>query len=155
MSYPAYKFSRSHKHWKRAAAASDLTLNNTAWTALPTVTAHTLAVEVGDVIVANISGTFGNEAVDAFLDVHTGTNYFASAGDAAGEGIPGALGLSGALGRFNVFAPYTVVAGDITSGAVTLTVRYRTSTATNKTLYGSVARPLFFLVDNIGPVDPN
>ena len=155
MGYPDYKLARNHKFWKRAAAASDLTLNNTAWTALPTVTAHTIQAEVGDEVWAHISGTFGNEAVDSFLDVHTGANYFASNGDASGEGIPGALGLSGALGRFNVWYPYVIQAGDLSSGYVTLTVRYRTSTATNKTLYGSIARPLEFHVDNIGSVDPN
>lgn len=153
MAPPRYLLSRKHKNWVRTAG--DLTLNGTAWTAVPTVASLVIPAQVDDTLMVKLAGTIHSEAVDAFLDVHTGANYFASAGGAAGEGIPGAVGVSGAVSRINVDYLYKVVAGDLASGEVTLVLRYRTSTATAKTLRATADRPLQFAAWNIGPVDPN
>lgn len=152
MSHPDYLLARAHKWWVRTAG--DLTLNNTAWTAAPTVATLATEAEVGDDLAIVLSGTWGNEAVDAFLDAHTGANYFASAGGASGEGIPNTPGPSGAVSRFSAFFLYTVQAGDLSSGIVTVTLRYRTATATNKTLRANANHPLQASLWNIGPVDP-
>ena len=47
---------------------------------------------------------------------------------------------------------YTLQAGDISSGTVTLRLRYKGDTATNRTLYASVDFPLHVWARNHGPV---
>lgn len=153
MGRPRHLPARFHKWWVRTAG--DLTLNSTTWAAVPTVATLALPAEVGDTLEVLVAGTYGTEAVDAFLDVHTGANYFATAGGASGEGIPGLMGVSGAATKINGTYSYDVVSGDLSSGVVTLTLRYRTSAASNRTLRASANQPLLFRAWNRGPQDPN
>lgn len=153
MSRPRSLPARFHKWWVRTAG--DLTLNSTPWAAVPTVATLTLAAEVGDTLEVLVAGTYGTEAVDAFLDVHTGSNYFATAGGASGEGIPLLGGVSGAATKINGTWHYDVQAGDLASGYVTLALRYRTASASNRTLRANTNQPLLFRAWNRGLPDPN
>lgn len=153
MARPRYLPGRFHKWWVRTAG--DLTLNSTAWAAVPTVATLTLPADVGDTLEVVVAGTYGAEAVDAFLDVHTGTTYFATAGGASGEGIPLLGGVSGAATKINGAWHYDVQAGDLASGTVVLALRYRTSSAAAKTLRANANQPLSFRAWNRGLPDPN
>lgn len=122
---------------------------------MPTVPTIVLSAQAGDVIEVALNGSYAAEAVDAFLDVHTGANYFAGAGGAASEGIVSWAGPTGVVSRVAGSFMYDVVASDITGGLVTLTLRYRTSAAAAKTLRAVADFPLQFSAKVLGPPDPN
>lgn len=161
MSYPRYL--RSRQMVKARRTSGNLTLNSTSWANVDTGIDLVLdEVQVGDELVAGISGLAGNESVSLYLDVvtvvsSTPVNSFAKAG--AVEASPGVEGIQAwradgasflAVGGLSM--PYTVVSGDLSSGSVTLRLRYATSTATNKTLRAQTNNPLDVWAWNTGPV---
>lgn len=153
MPYPDYTLSRAFKFWKRTSG--DLSLvATTPFAAVPTVSSLVLQAEVGDVLEAVVQATYGSEASHAFLDVSTGSNYFSGDGTSASEGVPGWTGTSGTVIRTGGTYLYTVQAADVSSGDVTLTLHYRVSTATARTLRANAGQPLLFGIKNLGPVDP-
>lgn len=163
MSYPRFALARSHKFFNRTAGSLVLN-NNTSWVDLPTIGTSwdiTLAAQIGDVIEVGASGVWDNQAVLGFLDVCTiisgsAVNYFGTGGDVGGSGIENWRGdASEAYDAIGGSFYYALVSGDISSGVVTLRLRYRTGSAANKTLYATTTNPLQFRAKNLGPVDPN
>lgn len=159
MSYP--RFIRSRSSVKARRTAGNLTLNSTAWSNVDTGLDLTLnECQVGDEIVYGISALAGTENANVTLDVvtlvaSTATNSFAERGPAVAS--PGKR-LSGTYLAANINAavngpvpPYTVVAGDLTNGQITLRLRYATATAAARTLYASADFPLDVWAWNIGP----
>lgn len=157
MAYPRYRAARAHKFFTRTAG--NLTLNSTALADLPTIGTTwdiTLAAQVGDVVRVELSGLWGSEVVEAYLDVYSIVSAAAvsswSGAATSGGGWYGAAGsnppVAGTYRR-------AVTAGDLSSGSITLRPRYRTVTAANKTLFAVGDHPLHFAVDNLGPADPN
>ena len=138
-------------HFKRAAG--DLTLNSTSWANLPTIGTTwdvSLKAAVGDIIEADMSGLINDEAVEAHLDLWTmpagvATNQFGGT-----QGVAAWWGRASNVVKAGGAAHYTIVSGDLVSGSVALRLRYKTSTATNKTLFASTALPLQFSVKNLG-----
>lgn len=155
MGYPDYQLARAYKFWKRTAGDL-LFATNTVWGPAPTVSTIVLEAEVGDGLEAFAQLTYGTEAAHAFLDVHTGANYFSADGSAGAEGVPGWAGIGGAAVRTGGICPYIVQSGDLSaSGTVTLTLHYRTSSAVGgRTVRGTAIQPFFFGVKNVGPQDP-
>ena len=161
MAYPRYRAARAHKVFTRSTG--DLTLNSTTWADLPTIGTTwdaVLAAQTGDVIECGVSAFWNAEAVVGHLDVATivsaaAVNYFATAGGASGYGVPNWAGIANAQSNAGGPYLYTLVAADISSGTVTLRLRYRTSAASNKTLYAQSILPLQFYAKNLGPADPN
>lgn len=132
-------------------ATGNLTLNSTSWANLPSLGTLTLAVQTGDIIQVGLSGRFSSENVWGFLDVATivsaaVVNSLSGVAESANnEGITGWSGVAGSI-HSNIGSPvlYTIQSGDISSGTVTLQIRYRTLTAANKTLLADSNRPLTF-----------
>jgi hypothetical protein len=163
MAYPRYQAARAFKFFTRTAG--NLTLNSTAWADLPTIAATwdaVLAAQVGDVIECSVSAVWGGEVVYGSLDVVTmvssapvnafggsATSGSLGSGVGAWQGPPSVNdGSGGPVLR-------TMVGADLSAGTVTLRLRYRTSTATNKTLFASADNSFQFYAKNLGPADPN
>ena len=141
-------------------SAGNLTLNSTAWANLSGPADLTLAASSGDVIEASISLLWGNEAVTGYLDVVTVVS--GSPVNALSTGAAPAAGDLGVLcwyGTASILIPaggsifYTLAAGDISGGNVTLRLRYRTLTAANKTVYGGATTVQQFAARNHGPIE--
>lgn len=151
---------RIHKKAKRTAG--DQSLNSTTWANVDTALDLVLPAVVGDEIEYGINGLSGAQAVFIDFDVvsivaASPVNSFAT--DGAAVAAPGAVilgwqGPSGAAAHMAGSVLYTVVAGDISGGNVTLRLRYATNAAVNKTVYGSAASPLRVWAKNLGPVAP-
>lgn len=159
MAYPRHLRSRTMKKARRTAG--DLTLNSTAWADVDTALDLTLnECQAGDEIIYGISAFVGLEAVTTWFDVvtvvsGTVTNSFAERGAAvASPGLRLAcwVGVDGSYTSLSGEAPaYTVGAGDLTDGAITLRLRYASASATDKTLYAASLYPLDVWAKNLGP----
>lgn len=155
MAYPRFQLARSFKVSAPYRGANVL-VNGVAYADIPTILATmdiVLAAQVGDVCEVVLSGMWGAEAVESYLDVVTvaGGNYFHGG---ANNGIQGGYGESGVARGFTAVGHYALVAADLASGAVTLRPRAKTAAAANKTFFGG-AWGFMFTAKNLGPVDPN
>lgn len=137
-----------------------LTLNSTTWANVSGPTDIVLAADAGDVIQVSIACAVGNEATDLYLDVVTivsaaVTNSFAQQGavSATSQGIMNWRSIPGTFNSPGGPFWYKLVSGDISSGNVTLRLRYRTSSATNKTIFAGTDTAFSFFARNHGPVE--
>lgn len=139
-------------------------MNGTTWADLPTIGTTwdaVLTAQVGDVVEVGMSARLESEGVIAIFNVHTIVS--AAAVNGVGGGVTGTTGVgisSWTMPPSNNFvtggpAWYTLVAGDLSSGTVTLRLRYRTFTAANRTLDANTGNPLSFMAKNLGPMDPH
>lgn len=163
MSYGRHINSRSHK--KVVKVSGNTTLNSTSWANIDTGLDVTLAAQVGDDLEVAMFGLMDSQAVEVFLDAVTlvsgsPVNSFGmqaaaptstTGGGAAGWNCPASVRVpvSGAL-------VLTMQSGDLSSGFVTVRFRYRSASATNRTLYSATADwPLQVFAWNHSPPDPN
>ena len=159
MAYPRYHAARAFKFIQRTSA--DFTANSTSWVNLDTGLDLTLAAQVGDVIECGVSFQAENEASTFRLDVGTLVaaaivNYFGGAVDPGSNyGVSGWTAAGGTAQSVCGSVMKALVSGDLSSGTVTLRLRYRTDSAANKTVHAVTARPFQFWAKNLGPVDPN
>lgn len=163
MAYPRFRLARAHRSTRRTSGI--LTLNSTAWANVDTGLDIILEAQVGDELRATLGTMWESATPIGYLDVVTlvsaaPLNSFAKRGAVEASpttvtGVPAWIGPASTQTPVSGAAPlYTVVSGDIVSGAVTLRLRYATSTATNRSLNASTAIPLDFTVENLGPADP-
>lgn len=156
MAFPAFIPARNHDFKSRTSAS--ITLNGTSWANVDTGLDIVLDANVDDVIYYGFVGVIGNEAVDTYFDVATivsaaVVNYFGgSAETATGEGVSAWWSASGTKLAIGGEAPYTIVSGDLSSGTVTLRLRYRQASATNRTLLATTTSRLRVYARNFGPV---
>ncbi len=147
-----------HKSARRTAGA--LTLNNTSWTTMPSITNDlVLNASAGDDIEVGFSGRWGAEAVIGMVDVHTLVSGSRVNSCASGAAVSNSdAGVMAWRGDDNIgtelvavggVISYTLQAGDISAGTVTLRLVYRTGTASNKTLGATQGIPLFWSAKNI------
>lgn len=139
--------------------SGDVTLNSTSWANVDTGMDITLTASTGDTVEVAVSAFYGNEGVTASLDVVTlvsgsPVNSLAT-GTTPSDSNFGIAGLriastSAVVANAAASIMYTLQSGDISAGSVTLRLRYRTSTAANRTLNASPATPLHFSAKNFG-----
>jgi hypothetical protein len=138
----------------------NVTLNSTSWANVDTALDLTLGGSAGDVIEATLSALWNADAVQACLDVVTvvsaaPVNSFATGTTVTAstlQGVGAWIGNSGIQADLSGSFFYTLVAGDISGGNVLLRLRYRTTTAANKTLIATTDVPFVFFARNHGPV---
>lgn len=133
--------------------SGNITANSTSWTNVDTGMDLTLTAASGDIVEVSISTTANSASVNIFLDCVTmvggspvnslGLNAAAPTSTTQ-DGIGGWLGATGENSSIGSPVCYTLQGGDISTGTVTLRLRYRTSAATNKTLTASTDRPFHF-----------
>jgi D-alanyl-D-alanine dipeptidase len=145
----------SDKSQKTDGAISGIT--STTFADTDSATDLTIAAAAGDVLLIGASGRWvnGSGSEYGFLDAVTlvsssPVNYVSGAGS-TGEGVQAWSSLEDAKESFGGAIMYTVVAGDLESGNVTLRMRHRAGAATNITLQASTTQPLDFWVVNLKP----
>lgn len=157
-----YEYARTHKAARRTAG--NVTPTSTTWADVDTALDRVLAASIGDTVEVSVSALWGSEAQSGFLDVVTvvssaPVNSIAAGGAVESTattvlGVPGWRGVSGALTPIGAGpVRYTVVAGDLASGYVTL--RLRCAASGSKTLNATTATPLLFAAAVRSPADPN
>jgi hypothetical protein len=156
-----HELARTHKAARRTAG--NVTPTSTTWADVDTALDRVLAASVGDTIEVAVSGLWGSEAQTGYLDVVTVVSAAPVNSVAAGGaveatastvlGVPGWRGPSGALMPIGGPVRYTVQAGDLASGYVTL--RLRCAATGSKTLNASTGTPLVFAAWVRSPADPN
>lgn len=162
MSYPRQRRSRQSKSARRTSGNINLT-GSTTWANVDTGIDITLKeCQVGDQVLAGVSGVWGNENVVAWLDVVTvvsgsPVNSFAVRGAAVTTPSSGVVGAwYGTAAAFTAISgtapPYTLVIGDISSGSVTFRLRYAMASATARNLLAATDYPFDWWVENVGPV---
>lgn len=160
MAYPRGQRARAFKFTRRTAG--DVTTSVTTWANVDTGMDLVLEAQVGDVIEASVSGLWNNDARAGYLDVATvvsgsPVNSFANAGAATSS--PPFNGMCAWRGDTSLYTPiggpahYTIVAGDLSSGQVTLRLRMASGAAAAKTIFAGTSFALEFSVSNLGPVD--
>lgn len=161
MAQPRFQRARAHRFERYTAGT--ITLNSTSWANMPGFGTLTLEGQVGDVIEVGLNCNVANEAVAALLDVVSSvsgapTNSVGTGGAAltstTGDGIRGWVSAASVTTTVGPPAFYTLQSGDISSGQVTLRLRYRTSSAANKAIYSASDAGIFFYAKNLGPADP-
>lgn len=136
----------------------NITLNSSSWASVSGPSDLVIAAAAGDILMVGISALWGTENVEGYLDfasIVSGNpvNYVSGgAGGASNRGVvgwqsPGTttninLGSQGSI-------PYVVQSGDLSGGNITLRFRYRTSSASNKTLFATADIPLHLFVVNL------
>lgn len=135
--------------------------SSTAWANFDTALDLAMTAEAGDVVEVHVSLRADNTtAVDVFLDVVTVvagapvTSFgllAAAPTSTTGDGIPSLILTSGAKTNGSASVPLTLTAGDIEAGQVKLRMRYRTGSATGRTVEASANRLLRFWAVNHGP----
>jgi hypothetical protein len=139
--------------------AGDLTLNQTAVTAVNTGLDLTLTAAAGDLIRYGMDGIIGNEAQVVVFDVYTmvsgaSVNPFGVGLSALGasQGVP-QWQMDNIAQTFPLALPArrTLVAGDIQGGTVTLRLFYAKPNTTARTLFASSGLPLRVWAENLGP----
>lgn len=139
----------------------NITLNSASWADVPGPADLVIDAFDGDLIVVTLSGLWGAETVEAYLDFATrvsGSPVNYVSGGAAGASNRGVVGWQAILGPSGGgmngasigSIDYIVQSGDISSGTVTLRLRYRTSSASNKTLFATSDIPFHLQVKNLG-----
>lgn len=138
--------------------AGNVTTNNTSWTDVTGPMDLTMTAATADRVHVCLSGgAYGTEAVTLNLtamtivsaspvnDIATGTTPSNTT-----LGVGAWRAPSGAPMAYGGGMIYALQAGDISGGTVTLRLRYRSASATNRTLTASDP-PLFFYAFNLGP----
>lgn len=158
MGTPRMLPSRRHK-WIRSSHA-DYAIASTAWANLDTGLDLTVEAQTGDVLKAYVDALWDNQAFIGCLNAVTvvsGTivNYFGQnePTTTSGYGLPAwyAPALTGLQWATGGSGRYTVQAGDVASGQVTVRLRARITTAGSRNLFATTL-PFDFAVENIGPV---
>jgi hypothetical protein len=134
-------------------SASNFTMNSTSWVDLTT---NDLVVPgwPGDILELGFNAFVDSQVVSARLGFQTRVS---GAGVAEiGDGNYGSWHLEDNGQREQVagVAQYLVVSGDVSSGTITLRPRYKTGSATNRTLFANNnanGQRLHYWVKNLGP----
>ena len=128
-----------------------------SWADLTSAMDLVLAAQAGDQILVALNGFWGNDAVFGYLDVASivsgsPVNYGSSgSGTQAADGLPGWVGPAAVYSPVGGSTLFTVAAGDLSGGQVTLRLRVKCSAAVAKTLFAQTADPLVFSAVNLGP----
>ena len=145
---------------KSEYTAGNLTLNSTSWANVSGPADLVLAADAGDVVEVSCSGFWNSDNVQAHLDVVTlvsgsPVNSFATGGSVAtsGQGIVAWAGWANVQMSMGGNFFYKLVSGDISGGNVTLRLRYRTTSAANKTIVASTDVRFVFFARNHGPIE--
>lgn len=166
MTYPRFQMARAFKYIFRTAGSYSYAAATWGSMAGGSSLDFVLAAQVGDVIEYSVNLVWGTEAIYGSLDVATiisgsAVNYFGQPGGAstANNGIAAWFGPPNYGSTYNPRATgsawYTVTAGDLANGAVTLRIMQCNSGASTKTVFATAVNPLWLCAKNLGPVDPH
>jgi len=151
--------------FRRATGNVTLT-GTTTWSTLTTISTAgdmVLAAAAGDLVEVAISVLVNSDAVDLGFDAVTVVGGTVTNSFGANGAAPAAYSNLNSIGAWynqgsrieqaSGSAFYTLVAGDISAGTVTIRIRYAMNTATNRTIFAGASSPLQFWARNHGPVE--
>ena len=145
---------------KRTGASITLS-SNSVWANVDTGLDLTLNATTGDVVEYGISAILAAQGVETYFDVVTivsGNPVNSFGFDTTPANPPTSYGIQAWLSLPSVTSTLsgsffrTLVAGDISSGTVTLRLRFANSSATTRSLTSGTAQPLEVFAFNRGPV---
>jgi hypothetical protein len=154
-------YQNRYARYKRTSGNITLAASLNVWANVDTGSDLTLNASTGDVIEIVISALLQSAAVETFFDVVTlvGGSPVNSFGFDAPPQNPGtSFGIAGWYVNQNVqfglssSAFRTLVAGDISSGTVTLRLRYAGTANTARTMSAAASQPFELWARNHGPV---
>lgn len=138
-------------------AAGDITLSTTGWQNLVGDGSLdlTIAAAAGDVLEYSVSLYANAGANSVVFDGATivgvnPVNYLAGDGSATSSGIAGLFAQSGEAGGYGASVMYTVQAGDVSAGLVTVRLRARPANTTARIIASSAATQLQIALRNWG-----
>ena len=132
------------------------TLSSTTWANVHASNLDlTLAAVAGDVIEVGLSALGGNQNAELYLDAATivsaaAVNYVGTAGGGTERGVQAWFLDNSINASAGGSVLYTVQAGDVSGGNVTVRLYYRASAAASKELFATSAIPLHFWMKNLG-----
>lgn len=137
-------------------ASTDLNFNTTGWQNVDTALDLTIAAAAGDKVIYSPNFTPGSTNNTFSFDVATIVsaaivNYFCTGTSTpAGSGLPGWRrdGGTGAYGVSGGFV-YTVQAGDVSSGTITMRLRINPSSTTSRVISATATTPLIVQAWNL------
>jgi len=137
--------------------ASSITANATTWQELAAETGgpgtgnldlNFTGVQAGDIVEVSLSALYSNAATYIHIDFATivsaaPVNYFGSGQitSSTGDGVMSYMGITSREHSVGGTVAYAVVSGDLTAGALKIRPYFRTSSATNRTIFGVAANP--------------
>jgi hypothetical protein len=143
----------------RTRTGGTVSLNSTTWSDMAAsfwdagTNDIILGALTGDVIEVCFSGITDLQAIELYLNVTCVTSGTGFGPTGVGDrGIPAWMSASGAVTPIGGSFFRKVVAGDITSGSLTLRLRYRTNSAGTKNLLGLTSSPITWFARNLGQV---
>lgn len=149
----ASKATYSHK---KSRSSGDISTASSSWADLDSNLDLTVTAKAGDVLLITLSARWSNEAVSTGVDAATmvsgsPVNYISGgAGGASHFGVQGWFAAGSVNATTGTAILYTVQAGDVSAGTVTLRLRYRGSTSGTHTMKGDSNNPIQFGVVNLG-----
>lgn len=153
-------YSNRYARVKRTSGTITLS-SNAVWANVDTGLDLTLNAITGDVIEYAISAVASNTAVETYFDVVTivaGNPVNSFGFDTTPANPPTNYGVQAWLCPSSIISPIsgsafrTLVSGDISSGTVTLRLRFANSSATTRPLNAGTPQPLEIWARNHGPV---
>ena len=110
-----------------------------------------ITAAAGDWLEIGVNGLWSNQGVFGRMDAFTWVSAATVNGvSGSSNGVPGWLGQASSYGPVGAPVLYTVVAGDVSSGTVTLRFRYKVDSASSKTLHAESAAPFKVWARNLG-----
>ena len=154
--------SYQNRYARAKRTSGSITLSsNSVWANVDTGLDLTLNATTGDVVEYGISGILGAQGVETYFDVVTivsGNPVNSFCLDTTPANPPTSYGIQGwlsfdSIGRALSGSFFrTLVAGDISSGTVTLRLRFANSSATTRSFTANTSQPLEVFACNRGPV---
>lgn len=140
----------------KTRSSANVTVNGTSYANLDTGLDIVLTAAAGDVIEVSATGRWATENVQVYMDVATivsaaPVNYLSGSGS-TGEGVQSWQGYGNVNTNISGACMYTLQAGDISGGTVTLRLRVRTGTAANKTFVSGATNVFKWSAKNFGPI---
>lgn len=161
MAYPRSQRSRGFK--SATITSGDFTLSSATFIDLATTADITLLAQVGDVLEVIPAFLVSNATASTAMQFDAQTRVSAAGVNTVSgglaDGVPAwrlqpqvSAQITAVVGSW----PYTIVSGDLSSGTVTLRMRYRANN-TNVTTVSADAtnRKFLWWVKNLGPVSPH
>lgn len=150
---------------RKRRTAGNITLNSSSWANVdPTVGTTNeldivLAARAGDMVEVGLSGFLQSESVVMYFDAASivsaaPANYWGGAGGASDEGVGAWFAIHAAWKAQSGGAVREIVSGDLSAGTVTIRLRFRGSSASDRILRATAANPLDFWAKNHGRKAP-
>lgn len=136
---------------QKTRTAGNVSTSSTSFVDIDTALDIVLTAAAGDWLEIGVNGLWSNQGVFGRMEAFTWVSAAPVNGvSGASNGVPGWLGVANGFTVVGAPILYTVQAGDVSSGTVTLRFRYKVDSASSKTLHAESAAPFRTWGRNLG-----